>query len=136
VSLDSYSLSYPSSKPFDVDSNYFQIGGVQSMRRGKIEPFAGGTLGAVWYSPQNFEATSGLLSYDLQDTWHFAMTFGGGLNVFLSDSFAIRGHARLLVPMYFNGGGMYVGSGGSGAYVDAGVPAVSGDFGVSLVLAR
>jgi opacity protein-like surface antigen len=133
---DSYTLTYPSSKKFGVETNYFQLGGVQSMRRGKIEPFAGGTLGAVWYAPDNIESQSGLTSYHAGDTWRFAITLGGGLNVFLSESLAIRGYARMLVPMYFNGGSMYVGTGGSGLAVNAGVPAISGDFGAALVFAK
>jgi opacity protein-like surface antigen len=134
--FDSYTLSYSSTREFDVDSNYFQIGGVQSMRRGKIEPFAGGTLGAVWYAPGSIQSTTGLTSYSANDTWRFAITLGGGLNVFLTESVAIRGYARMLVPMYFNGGSVYVGTGGSGLAVNAGVPAISGDFGAAIVLAR
>jgi hypothetical protein len=38
--------------------------------------------------------------------------------------------------MYFNGGSVYVGTGGSGMAVNAGIPAISGDFGVGLVFAR
>ncbi len=133
---DSYTISYPSSKKFGVETNYFQLGGVQSMRRGKIEPFAGGTLGAVWYAPDNIEALNGFQSYHAGDTWRFAVTLGGGLNVFLSESLAIRGYARMLVPMFFNGGSVYVGTGGSGLAVNAGVPAISGDFGAALVFAK
>jgi len=134
--FDSYTLSYPSTKKFSVASNYFQIGGVHSIRRGKIEPFAGGTLGAVWYAPDNIQAANGLTSYSANDVWRFAFTLGGGLNVFLTERFAIRGYARMLVPMYFNGGSVYVGTGGSGLAVNAGVPAISGDFGAALVFAK
>lgn len=133
---ESYTLQYPSSQKFGLESNYFQLGGVQSVRRGKIEPFAGGTLGAVWFAPDNIKTVTGLTSYNAGDTWRFAVTLGGGLNVFLTQSLAIRGYARMLVPMYFNGGSVYVGTGGSGLAVNAGVPAISGDFGVALVLAR
>ncbi len=132
--FDSYTLAYQSSKKFSVMTNYFQIGGVHSMRRGRIEPFAGGTLGAVWYSPGNVQsATTPSVTYNTSDTWRFAITLGGGLNVFLSEKLALRAHARMLMPMYFNGGSAYVGTGGSGIAVNAGVPAISGDFGVGLV---
>ncbi len=133
---DSYTLSYSSTKKFGLATNYFQIGGVQSVRRGKIEPFAGATLGAAWYAPDNIESQNGLTSYHAGDTWRFAVTIGGGLNVFLTESLAIRGYARMLMPMFFNGGSMYVGTGGSGLAVNAGVPAISGDFGAALVFAR
>jgi opacity protein-like surface antigen len=131
----SYSYAYPSSQKFSVMQNYFQIGGVQSMRRGKIEPFAGGTLGAVWWSPSTAKSQNGLITYDTSDSWRFAFTLGLGLNVFLTEKLAIRGHADMLVPMIFNGGSVYVGSGGSGFAVSSGVPAISGDFGVGLVFA-
>jgi opacity protein-like surface antigen len=133
---DSYTVTYPSTKKFGLETNYLQIGGVQSVRKGKIEPFMGATLGAVWYAPDNIESQSGLTSYASGDTWRFAITIGGGLNVFLTQSLAIRGYARMLVPMFFNGGSMYVGTGGSGLAVNAGVPAFSGDFGAALVLAK
>ncbi|HET8541069.1 MAG TPA: hypothetical protein VFL83_14440 [Anaeromyxobacter sp.] len=134
--FDSFGYGYESTRPFGISSNYFQLGGVHSIRRGKIEPFAGGTLGAVWYAPENIQSLTGLTSYAPSDTWRFAITLGGGLNVFLTEKLAIRGYARMLVPMYFNGGSIYVGTGGSGLAVNAGVPAISGDFGAALVLAR
>jgi opacity protein-like surface antigen len=133
--FESYSYAYPSSRTFGVMQNYFQIGGVQSMRRGRIEPFAGGTLGAVWWSPDNMVTQDGRVTYDTSDTWRFGVTLGLGLNVFLTEKLALRGHADMLVPMVFNGGTVYVGTGGSGVAVNSGVPAVSGDFGVGLVYA-
>jgi opacity protein-like surface antigen len=133
---DSYTYSYPSTQKFSVMSNWFQIGGVQSIRKGKIEPFAGGTLGAVWFSPDSIKTQNGLTTYSGTDTWRFAITLGGGLNVFLTQSLALRGYARMLVPMYFNGGSVYVGTGGSGMAVNAGIPSISGDFGGALVFTR
>lgn len=136
--IESFSALYPSSRPFDVDANYFQLGGVQSMKRGRLEPFVGGTLGAVWYAPENAQAQSGNLTYDLSDTWRFAFTLGAGANVFLNrtETLALHLHARMLVPVNFTGGGFYVGSGGSGVSVSGGIPTISGDFGVGLALAR
>ncbi len=131
--FQSYSYVYQSTQKFNVMQNYFQLGGVQSMRRGKIEPFAGGTLGAVWWSPDNVKTSNGLVTYNASDSWRFAITLGLGLNVFLTEKLAIRGHADMLMPMIFNGGSVYVGTGGSGMAVSAGVPAISGDFGVGLV---
>jgi opacity protein-like surface antigen len=133
--IDSYTVSFASTRPFTVGVNYFQLGAVQGFRRGAFEPFGGATLGAVWYSPSKIEEVTGA-SYYASDTWRFAFTLGGGANVFLSPALALRLHARLLVPVYFAGGGFYVGTGGSGATVNAGIPAVAGDFGVGLVYAH
>jgi hypothetical protein len=133
--IDSYTITFASTRPFTVAVNYFQLGAVQGVRRGAFEPFGGATLGAVWYSPSKIEEVTGA-SYYASDTWRFAFTLGGGANLFLSPALAIRLHARLLVPVYFAGGGFYVGTGGSGATVNAGVPAVAADFGVGLTYAH
>lgn len=134
--LQSYSAAFPSSRPFEVGMNYFQLGGLQSMRRGALEPFAGATIGAAWYSPDRMEATNGLTSVDLDDTWRLAFTLGGGLNVFVNPKVAVRLHARMLLPVYIDGGAFYAGSGGSGLAVSGWIPMVQGDFGVGLVFAQ
>ena len=133
--INSYTIDFQSTRPFSVGINYFQLGAVQGMRRGMFEPFGGATLGAVWYAPSKIEEVTGA-SYYASDTWRFSFTLGGGANLFLSPALALRLHARLLVPVYFAGGGFYVGTGGSGATVNAGIPAVAADFGVGLVYAH
>ena len=133
--IDSFSALFPTSQKFSVDTHYFQIGGLQSMKRGRVEPFGGATLGAVWYSPENIKLAVGNTTFSLSDAWRFAFTVGAGANVFLNktESLALRLHAKMLVPVFFSSGGFYAGSGGAGVTVSGGIPAVSGDFGIGLV---
>jgi opacity protein-like surface antigen len=125
--FSSYSALYPSSQKFGVDAHYMQIGGTRGIRRGKVETFGGGTLGAVLVIPDNVTLVNGS-TVSTSDTWRFAVTLGGGVKVHVSEKLALRLEGRMLVPMYFSGGGVYVGTGGSGMVVSAGVPAVQGVF--------
>jgi hypothetical protein len=118
---------YPSTRDFSVQQHYFQIGGTRSMRRDKVEFFGGGTLGAGLFIPGQVVTTNGV-NINASDSWTFAMTFGAGLKVHLSPKLALRGEARMLLPMLFQGGGFYVGTGGSGMSVSAGIPSVQGAF--------
>jgi opacity protein-like surface antigen len=123
----SYDPFYPSSRDFDVDVHYFQIGGTRGVRRGKAEPFGGATLGAVVSMPSNVTLVNGS-TVETDDNWNFAMTFGAGVKIHASEKVAVRLEARLLLPMIFSGGSFYVGTGGSGMAVSAGVPSIQGAF--------
>jgi hypothetical protein len=125
--FNSYDLLYPSSKDFGVQEHYMQIGGTRFVARGKVEPFMGGTLGAVLIIPGSIQTVGGT-TYGASDTWRFAMTLGGGVKVNFSPKLALRLETRLLLPMYFQGGSVYVGTGGSGMAVSAGVPSWQGNF--------
>lgn len=124
----SYSAIYPSTQSFDLQQHYFQIGGTRSVRRDRVEVLLGGTLGAALYLPGTVKTQAGGASISAGDTWRFAMTLGGGFNVYLSRKLALHLDARMLLPMYFSGGSIYVGSGGSGMAVSAGIPSVQGSF--------
>jgi opacity protein-like surface antigen len=109
----SYDPFYPSSREFGLQQHYFQVGGNKAIRRGKIETFGGGTLGAALFLPGTVQTSTGS-TLQAGDTWAFAMTLGGGVKVFFTEKVALRLGARLMLPMFFQGGGFYVGSGGSG----------------------
>jgi opacity protein-like surface antigen len=106
---------------FQVATHYFQLGGEQSMRRGKAEPFAGATLGAALFMPEDIKFTDGT-KYDLESTWRFAFTLGLGLKIHLNPKLLLRLETRLAAPVYFSGGGVYAGSGGAGVTVSGGIP--------------
>jgi len=133
VEGDGFSLD--SSRSFTVDMHYFQIGGVQGFRRGNIEPFAGMTLGASWYMASDIVSQSGSYDVDADDTWRFAFTLGGGVNVFLTPKLAVKLQARMLAPVLFSSGAFYAGTGGAGLAVSGGIPFIQGDFSAGLVLA-
>ena len=109
---------------------YFQAGSIYQMPKGKAQPFIGVNLGAVLFHPTG----SVQQGVTVSDKWNFAMSVVGGVKVYLSDKFGIRLQGRLLLPMYFSGGSMYVGTGGAGLAVGAGIPVVQGDVGVGVFL--
>jgi hypothetical protein len=132
-----YRYSYvPSNTPSLDDLNtpvtiqYFQLGSVYQIPKGKAQPFIGVYLGAVLFHPTG-NAPQGLT---YEDQWNFAISFAGGLKLYASDSFGVRLQGRLMLPMYFSSGSMYVGTGGAGVAVGAGIPVVQGDVGVGVFL--
>ncbi|QTN38055.1 outer membrane beta-barrel protein [Cryomorphaceae bacterium] len=95
----------PSTPLFDIDIQYFQIGGLVEQSIGQVAPFGTFTLGAVDYDPQD--------SRFVNET-QFAITFGGGIKYFVSDNIGIRLQARAMMPLYFGGFGFFCGTGGCG----------------------
>jgi len=104
---------------FDMNVHYFQIGAVQEMGRGKTRPFIAFTIGATLFDAK--DAT-------LSDEWLASLTFGGGGKFDLSKSIGIRLQARILVPLIFSGGGLWVGTGGVGVGVGSWTPFVQFDL--------
>ncbi len=113
-----------------VTIQYFQLGSIYQIDKGKASPFFGVYLGAAYFHPTG-TAPKGVT---YSDKWNFAMSFAGGVKLYASDKFGIRLQGRLLLPMYFSGGSMYVGTGGAGVAVGAGIPIVQGDVGVGIFL--
>ncbi len=63
-----------------------------------------------------------------------AMNFSGGVKIYLSEKLGLRLQGRLLMPLYVSGGGFYVGTGGAGVSVGAGVPILQGDLSAGLII--
>jgi hypothetical protein len=126
VQFISQSYSYSNSSSFGVATNYFMIAGEKGYRKGKIEPFFGGSLGAVVYAPESFKM--GNLSYTPGDTWYMAFGIAAGAKIFVSQKVALRLGIEMLAPIYFAGTSIYAGTGGAGMAVSGGVPTVSGNF--------
>ncbi len=114
--------------------NYFQIGGTTSIRQDRVEPYFGGTLGAVVFSPGSLTTTNGT-RFTGSDTWRFGMTLGGGLKFWLSEKVALQADARMLLPVWFSSSSFYVGTGGAALGVSGGIPTVEGNFTGGLVIA-
>ena len=115
------SAALAGSSSFKVATHYFQLGGEQGIRRDKLEPFGGATIGAALFMPDSLRLSDGS-KYSFDDTWRFGFTLGLGLKVHVSEKVLVRLEARLAAPVYFSGGGFYAGSGGSGVTVSGGVP--------------
>jgi hypothetical protein len=131
--LVGYGVNIANSNKFDVDTHYFLIGGTKSIRRGIIEPFFGGSLGAVVYMPERFTLSG--VNYDPGDTWRMAFALGGGLKIFVIPKLALRLGAEMLGTIYFYGASFYTGTNGSAVGVTGGIPTVTGNFTIGLTFA-
>lgn len=123
-----YGFDFPElADPFDVNVNYIQIGGVQEadVNNDKVKPFGAFTLGATYFNPTDSQ---------INDSWRFSVTLGGGAKFWFTDRIGIRLQGRLLMPLYFAGAGVYFGTGGSGLSVGAGSTILQGDLTAGLII--
>ena len=123
-----YGFDFPELEdPFSVNVNYIQIGGVQEadINNDMIKPFGAFTLGTTYFNPTD---------NNLQDSWRFSVTLGGGVKFWFTDRVGIRLQGRLLMPLYFSGAGIYFGTGGSGLSVGAGSAILQGDLTGGLII--
>jgi hypothetical protein len=122
---------------FDMSVNYFHLGAIYDAKQ-----FEGGilftnfSLGATLFAPTNvnFEDKDGNLITSVEDDWRFSIGFGGGIKKYLSDKIGLRLQLRVLMPIYWAGGSIYVGSGGAGFGLGAGTALVQGDATVGLII--
>ncbi len=101
-------------KTFDLALNYILIGGSNYFQTGgKVEPYAGGSIGAVIVNIQNAEAGS-----DDSGT-KFAWGLKVGTNIWATEKVGLKLQIDLLSAVQSVGGGLYFGTGGAGAGVSA-----------------
>lgn len=105
--------------------NYIQLNGVKEFLDGQVRPF--GFIGA---GVSGFVAQEGL--YD--DWWSFAMNFGLGVKINITESIGIRLQGRMLLPLNYGGIGFYCGTGGCGGGATAYSTMIQGDFMGALVI--
>jgi opacity protein-like surface antigen len=118
----------------DLTIHYFQLGGTSGFRRDRLEPYLAGSLGAALYSVGNLVIAGGT-RFEGSDIWRFAFTLGGGLKIWLAENLAVQLEARMLAPVWFQSGSVFVGAGGAAFAVSGGIPVVEGNFTGGLVLA-
>jgi hypothetical protein len=80
---------------FDVNIEYFHVGGTYGAADGKVKPFVVGTFGATHMTPKG----EGLSSETKP-----SLSLGGGVRMYLTDRLGIRLDARWF-GTFFNGGG-------------------------------
>lgn len=115
----------------DVSENYFLLGGVRYFAQDKLQPYGSFNVGASYYSFTNIDD----YYYQTSANWtRFAIGFGLGLKVMLSERIGIDMHIRALAPITWGGVGMTIGSGGAGAGAYVGSSFISGDVGGGLVI--
>jgi hypothetical protein len=122
-----YSSAHPEGT-VEMAVHHIQIGSVNELPLDNeaIRPYGTITLGTTYFNIKEEEAT---------DEWLFSVAAGLGLKYFFNEKIGIRMQARLLLPVVYNGGGFYLGTGGSGMYVSATAPIVQGDFTGGLIIA-
>ena len=125
--LPGYSILFPSER-FKMDVHYFQLGAIKGAQMDNIEPYGMFTLGASWFHANELNGD------DIGDVTRFAIALGGGIKIMPSDKFGIKIQARMLMPLYFAGIGLWAGTGGAGVSVGAGVPILQGDITGGIVL--
>jgi len=107
--------------------HWIQIGGAVGRPFGRIEPFGAITAGIVIIHPGSVRLNDGS-TYSGEDTVRFAFTAGLGFKVWVTENIGLRFEARALVPVYFSGGGIWVGTGGAGVGLSGGIPFAQFDF--------
>lgn len=90
----------------DVDMRYYQIGVLKEMPKGNLIPYGAFSLGALEVDPTNGDSV-----------WKFAITLGGGLKYYFTKNIGLKLEARMMAPIAY--GGIYLGTGGSGASVNS-----------------
>ncbi|MCF6268195.1 MAG: hypothetical protein L3J41_00625 [Melioribacteraceae bacterium] len=109
---------------FDMFIEYYQLGALYNHTLSKkASAFGVFTGGVVRFSP---------ISTKYGDDYRFAVTMGGGIKYFFTKNIGLRLHGRIKLPIYFSGGGMYLGSGGSGFYLGAGTALLQMDINAGL----
>jgi opacity protein-like surface antigen len=124
TSFRSWSIDYQSNS-FETNINYIQVNGIKEFLDDQFRPFGFLGVGASGFVPQD-------TSYD--SWWSFAMNFGIGAKVFLTDNIGIRVQGRMLLPLYYGGAGFYCGTGGCGGGITASAHMVQGDFMAGLII--
>ncbi len=120
-----YEVGPTTNKLSDLIIDYYSAGILQELKPGaKVTPYGLFTLGVVNYNPSSNK-------YRNENKMHVSLA--GGIKINASDKVALRLQARLLLPIYYNGGYIFAGSGGAGYGVSGGFTGVQGDFTAQLV---
>lgn len=131
VEYGGYGIPGSLSDVFDLTVNYFQLGAVYLIpSRSNVKPFGLVSMGAAWYSP----GSSQYQNITYEDQWEFAMGFGLGMKVYMSERIGLRFQGRFLFPLRFTSGGVYFGTGGAGFGVSSAIPVVQGDLSAGLII--
>ena len=80
---------------FNLDINYYHIGGTYGADLGKVRPFLVGTLGVTYMDPQG---------PGLNSLTKFSLSLGGGVKLFATDHVGLRLEGRWFGTL-FNGSG-------------------------------
>jgi len=97
----------------DAAVEYWQIGGVTGISRGKALPFASVTLGGTHLIVK--DSKIGTVNVQGDDSWKFSMIFGLGVKIYTSPKIGIMLDANWPITFTDTWGGVTVGTGGVNA---------------------
>lgn len=103
----------------DMVMENYQIGVLREFKDGKVKPFSFFKLGGTRYFGENTYNTIDFTNSSF-DSWKFSINLGLGAKIFFFDRIGIRLQTSLLMPMTFDGVGIYVGAGSGGVSTGAG----------------
>lgn len=110
---------------FDLFIEYYQLGALYNKPLSKqASAFGFFTGGVARFSP---------ITTQYGDDYRFAITGGGGVKYFFTQSIGVRLQGRIKLPIYFSGGGVYLGSGGTGFYMGSGTALFQMDLTAGLI---
>jgi opacity protein-like surface antigen len=109
---------------FDMSIDYFQIGGLRGVRRGKALPFGFGTMGATLFNPEGSSPEA---------EWRFSMTLGVGAKYYISERMGLRGQFGINIPFQFESGTLWCGGGGCVGGVSGGTTFAQGNVSGGLI---
>jgi len=94
----------------DLAMDWIQIGATRYFSDDKIQPFFGGGVGLVIFSPkdENFD----IVDRSLDSKTKFAFSFKTGVNIMFSEHVGLNLQGNLMFPVQW--GGFYVGGGSGG----------------------
>lgn len=81
---------------FDLDINYFHVGGTFGKGSEKVKPYVVGGLGVTYLEPESGKSETG-----------FSLSLGGGIKVNLSDHFGLRFEGRGLGTFIEDNGAVF-----------------------------
>jgi opacity protein-like surface antigen len=87
---------------FDLDINYFHLGGTYGIDSGKIKPFLVGTLGVTHMVPQG---------PGLDALTKLSLSLGGGVKLFATDRIGLRLEGRWFGTLFNGNGSAFCSSG-------------------------
>ena len=109
-----------------VGINYIMLGGTRYMPTSeKMAGFGSFDMGVGW-------ADVSADNYDFSSVAKFTVGGRAGVRIAASEKLSLRLHAQLMIPLQWIGGGVWFGTGGSGASVSGGTTIVEFNLGGSV----
>ena len=111
----------------DLNADWFLVGASKYFQDGKVQPYAGGSLGVVLLAPGN--ENGAITSRRLDNRSKFAFGFKGGIAIMMSSAIGFKLQGNLLFPVEW--GGVYIGAGPAGVGGGAGASGTTVIAGIS-----